>query len=97
MLLSEMVMTSKIEPDAGSSMTCWVVSTLVNRSLRLCTHWNSSIATEHAFSVTATEHGSRLIPAGRLHDLEKLTHLSNLFCENIIHQTHHKYTGKIDK
>ena len=72
-------MTSKIEPDAGSS------------------NWNSSIATEHAFSVTATEHGSRLIPAGRLHDLEKLTHLSNLFCESIIHQTHHKYTGKIDK
>ena len=90
-------MTSKIEPDAGSSMTCWVVSTLVNRSLRLCTHWNSSIATEHAFSVTATEHGSRLIPAGRMHDLETLTHLSHLFCEKIIHQTDHNYTGKIDK
>ena len=97
MLLSEMVMTSKIESDAGSSMTCWVVSTLVNRSLRLCTHWNSSIATEHAMSVTATEHGSRLIPAGRMHDLETLTHLSNLFCEKIIHQTDHNYTGKIDK
>ena len=51
------------------------------QSMRLCSLGNSGIATEHAFSVTATEHGSRLIPARSLHGQEALTHLANQFCE----------------
>ena len=55
---------------------------------------NSSIATEHAFSVTPTENGSRLIPAGSLHGQETLTHLANQFCEKTIHHTHRTLTQK---
>ena len=53
--------------------------------MRLCSLGNSSIATEHRFSVTATEHGSRWIPAGRLHYQEITTHLANQFCPKTIH------------